>query len=228
MDRAATSGDGSWRSSAMRGRRRLLAIALLAAALHAVGIARTILPAQDGLKFIRVAREFQARPATDVIRGNDQNPLYPALVALAEALFALFAGHGPDTWRIAAQAVAAMGSIVLLVPLHGLARALFDDRIAALAVLLFVLLPLPSEVGHDTLSDSLGLLATLAALRLGAAALASGDRVALAGCGLAAGVGYLARPEVALVPLAVGITLVSGGRGWTPALLRRDLLGLST
>ena len=63
----------------MRGRRRLLAIALLAAALNAVGIARTILPAQDGLKFIRVAREFQARPATDVIR-RGRAPLAPLLM----------------------------------------------------------------------------------------------------------------------------------------------------
>jgi 4-amino-4-deoxy-L-arabinose transferase-like glycosyltransferase len=113
----------------------------------------------------------------------------------------------------------------LLVPLFGLARALFDDRIAALAVLLYVLLPLPSEVGRDTLSDSLGLLASLAALRFGAAALSTGARSAFVGCGLAAGVGYLARPEVALVPLAVGVTLVARGRN--PAVLRRAAVELS-
>ena len=78
------------------------------------------------------------------------------------------------------------------------------------------MLPLPAEVGRDTLSDSLGLLAALAALQLGAAALAPGRRGygAIAGCGLAAGLGYLARPEVALVPLAVAITLLVGG--WRP------------
>jgi Dolichyl-phosphate-mannose-protein mannosyltransferase len=210
----------------MKGRRRLFAIVLLAAALHSIGIARTILPAQDGLKFIRIAREFQARPATDVIRGNDQHPLYPALVAMAEPIVAACLGHGPDTWRIAAQSVAALASVVLLVPLHGLARALFDDGIAAMAALLFVLLPIPSEVGHDTLSDSLGLLATLLALGLGARAMATGDRRAFVGCGLAAGLGYLARPEVALVPLAVGITLVAGDR--RPAVLRLAAVRLST
>ena len=180
------------------GRRRLLAIVVLAAGLHALGIARTILPAQDGLKFIRIAREFQERPAIDVIRGSDQHPLYPALIALAEPLVAWFAGPGPDAWRIAAQGVAALASIALLLPLYGLTRALFDDRIAALAAFLFVVLPLPAEVGHDTLSDSLGLLAALAALRLGAAALAPGRKGVgtSPGCGLAAGLGYLARPEV--------------------------------
>jgi hypothetical protein len=217
----------------MSGRRRLLAIVLLAGALHAVGITRTILPAQDGLKFIRVARQFQVSHATDVIRNSDQHPLYPALVALAEPCIAGFRGHGPDTWRIAAQVVAALASMTLLVPLYGLARSLFDDRIAALTVILYVSLPMPSEVGHDTLSDGLGLLATLAALWLGAAALATGDRRAFVGSGLAAGLGYLARPEVALVPLAVGITFLAGVR--RPGVLtltlglglRRGAFGLS-
>src|SRR4051794_33017849 len=210
----------------MRGRRRLFAIVVLASALHGIGISRTILPAQDGLKFIRAARQFHVESAADVIRGNDQHPLYPGLVALAEPILGAFAGHGPDTWRIAAQAVAATASIVLLVPLYGLARGLFDDRIAALSALVFVLLPLPFEVGHDTLSDSLGLLAILTTLRLGASAIATGDRRAYLGCGLAAGVGYLARPEVALAPIAVGIALVAAR--WDPAVLRRRALELST
>jgi hypothetical protein len=209
----------------MKGRRRLFAIVLLAAALHSIGIARTILPAQDGLKFIRIAREFQSGSAIDVVRRNDQHPLYPALIAMAEPLVAACSGRGPETWRIAAQLVAAIAAVGTLLPLYNLARALFDDRIAALAVLLFVLLPLPSEVGHDTLSDSLALLAALAALWLGAMALATGDRRAFIGCGLVAGLGYLARPEVALVTIAVGIALVAGDR--RPEALRLAALRLS-
>jgi 4-amino-4-deoxy-L-arabinose transferase-like glycosyltransferase len=212
----------------MTGRRRLLAIVVLAAVLHALGIARTTLPAQDGLKFIRIARQFQERPAIDVIRGTDRHPLYPALIAVAEPLVAALAGQSPDTWRIAAQGVAALASIALLFPLYGLARGLFSDRIAALAVLLFVLLPLPSEVGRDTLSDSLGLLATLAALWLGAAGLAreQGGTAAFAGCGIAAGLGYLARPEVVLVPLAVVVTRLLS-RDWSAAPRRRAAVELS-
>ena len=48
----------------MASRRLLVAIVLLAAALHAIGMARAILPAQDGLKFIRIAREFQTSPGS--------------------------------------------------------------------------------------------------------------------------------------------------------------------
>jgi 4-amino-4-deoxy-L-arabinose transferase-like glycosyltransferase len=201
----------------MAGRRGLYATLALAAALHAAGIARTSLPAQDGLKFIRVARAFQTQPWTDVVRGSDQHPLYPALVALAEPVVALVSGHSPTTWRITAQVVAAAASLALLFPLHGLTRRLFGPRVAGLAALGFVLLPLPMAVGHDTLSDSLALLCGLLALRLGLAALASGGWLPAVGCGVVAGFGYLTRPEVLVVPAAV----VAAG-AWR-ALRRMDL-----
>jgi hypothetical protein len=184
----------------------LVAIVLLAAALHGAGIARSTLPAQDGLKFIRVAHGFQTQPWSDVIRGSDQHPLYPALVALAEPVVAAFAGHGPDTWRVAAQGVAAMAALALLVPLHGLTRDLLGGRIADLAALGFVLLPLPMAVGHDTLSDSMALLGFVLALRLGLVALNTGRWGPSVACGLAAGLGFLARPEVLVAPFAVAVT----------------------
>jgi len=188
----------------MTGRRTLITVALLAAALHGLGVARTRLPAQDGLKFLRVARDFQSQPWTDVVRGTDQHPLYPALVAAAEPAVRAVIGRSPTAWRLAAQLVSALAMVALLPPLHGLAAALFNRRVADLAALGFVLLPLPMAVGHDTLSDSLALLATVGTLRLGLAAVAPGAgwRPAL-GCGLAAGLGFLARPEVLLAPLAV-------------------------
>src|SRR3954471_20641142 len=104
--RRAVRVQGGTRS--MPGRRSLLALVLLAATLHTAGIARTLLPAQDGLKFLRIAREFQLRPWADVVRASDQHPLYPALVALGEPAVALVAGDGPDSWRIAAQGVSAI------------------------------------------------------------------------------------------------------------------------
>ena len=70
---------------------------------------------------------------------------------------------------------------------------------------IYALLPVPAEVGHDTLSDSLGLLSILLCLRWGAVAMRNGDwRPALA-AGLAGGLGYLARPEAILAPVALGL-----------------------
>ena len=159
--------------------------------------------AQDGLKFIRIAREFQARPWADAVRQSDQHPLYPALVSLVEPAVATVKGHGPDAWRIAAQVVSMLAALGLLVPLHGLSRTLFNARIADLATLGFVLLPGPMAVGHDTLSDALALFAFLVALRLGLTALRSGGWSPAVGCGLAAGFGFLTRPEALVVPCAV-------------------------
>lgn len=187
-------------------RRPLPWIMLLAAGLHLLGMARAQLPAQDGLKFIRVARQFRQRPWIDVIRGTDQHPLYPAAIALAEPAAAALVGPGPDSWRIAAQGVSALASIALLLPLFGLSRALFGAGVAALACLIFAVLPLPTEVGHDTLGDSLALLAFTAALYFGQDALSRGKTAAYLACGLAAGLGYLTRPEALVAPLAVILT----------------------
>lgn len=127
--------------------RSLLAIALLAASLHAWAVSRTLLPAQDGLKFIRVARQFQTAPWAVVIRGADVHPLYPALIATAEPLVAWCVGKGPDAWRIAAQVIAAISSIGLLFPVYFLTRSLFDRRIAFIAAGLLALLPLRRRDG---------------------------------------------------------------------------------
>ena len=189
-------------------RRTLLAIALLAAILHGAGIARSPLPAQDGLKFLRVARGFTERPWAEVVRSSDQHPLYPALIALVHPLTA---ASSADSWRIAAQVVSSLASILTLIPIFLLARRLFDDATAAMTALLFVLLPLPAGVGHDTLSDPLALLAFASAMAFGESALRSRRAGAAVGCGIAAGLGYLARPEVAVAPLAV--VLVELARG---------------
>jgi len=197
----------------MSSRRWLLAVAALAAVLHGVGMARTPLPAQDGLKFLRVAREFQARPVLDVIRSSDQHPLYSAFIALAEPPLALVLGHGPLAWRLAAQGVSAVASVLLLWPLHSLARRLFGDRSADLAVFLYALLPFSNEIGHETLSDALALSFTVAALACGEATLRSRSWLAAVGCGVFAGLGFWTRPEVALVPPMV---VLAGAIRWRP------------
>ena len=68
------------------------------------------LPAQDGLKFLRVARSFHQQPWLDVIRGSDQHPLYPACIALFEPVLTAVRGEGPDTWRLGGQPVSAFAS----------------------------------------------------------------------------------------------------------------------
>ena len=198
----------------MSSRRWLFAVVGLSAVLHGVGMARTPLPAQDGLKFLRVARQFQSQPWADVVRSSDQHPLYSALVAMAEPLVSFAIGEKPDAWRIAAQGVSMMAALALLWPLHSLTRRLFDERTANLAVFLYALLPFPAAIGHDTLSDSLALSFTVAALCLGESTLRTKSWLSAVGCGTAAGLGFLTRPEVALVPPVVVIAAMWRWRSW--------------
>ena len=191
----------------MAGRHSLLAVVLFAAVLHVIVVTQTILPAQDGLKFIRIARQFQTQPWSDVVRGSDSHPLYPALIAAAEPLVARFAGHGPDAWRIAAQIVAVIASVGLILPDLRLDRSRSSTGGSALlAAALAALLPRAAELGRDTLSDSLGLMLTFYALWWGAIALKRSDWRFAVGAGLSAGLGYLARPEVILVPVVILLT----------------------
>ena len=194
----------------MAGRRSLYAVVLFALILHAIAISQTLLPAQDGLKFIRIAREFQTQPWDVVIRGSDAHPLYPALIAAVQPLVACFANPGPAAWCTAAQIVAVLASVALILPIYAITAMLFDRRIACMAAALAVLLPRAAELGHDTLSDSLGLVCTFASLWLGAKALRSGNWRIAAAAGLTAGAGYLARFEVIVVPGVIALAWLVG------------------
>jgi Dolichyl-phosphate-mannose-protein mannosyltransferase len=198
----------------MSSRRWLLAVALLSAALHVVGMVRTPLPAQDGLKFLRFARQFQTQPWVDVVRGADQHPLYPAMIALAEPVLSAVMGKGPEAWRVSAQAVSVLAALALLWPLHSLARRMFDERTANLTVFFYALLPFPSAIGHDTLSDSLALSFTVAALCLGERTIRTRSWLSAVGSGAMAGLGFWTRPEVALVPPVVVMAAMWGWRSW--------------
>lgn len=195
---------GSGRIALVRWWIGLAAIATLGAGLHTAAIGRTLLPAQDGLKFIRAARDCQERGWLASLRATDQHPLYPLMIAEAQPVIARIVADGPDSWRIAAQGVSAVASLATLVPLFSLGRRLHGTSSALLAALLFVLLPIPMEVGHDALSDPLALLLTAIAFERGSAWLETGDRWAALACGVASGVGYWARPEVILVAGIIG------------------------
>lgn len=182
--------------------RDLYRVMLLGVCLHLLGMARSPLPAQDGLKFIRIAREFRSQPILDVIRSSDQHPLYPAAIACLEPLTRCLTGEGPGSWTTAAQAVSLLATVLTLWPLFALTTGLFDRGAGLLAALLWLVLPLSAHLGHDTLSDPLALLAFTTALHFGLRAWRSEAPRDAALCGLAAGIGYWARPEVAVVALA--------------------------
>ena len=129
-----------------------------------------------------------------MIRGADVHPLYPALIAMAEPPVSWIVGEGPEAWRLAAQLVAMLASLGVLVPVYFLTERLFDRRIAFIAAGVLAFLPRVAEIGHETLADSVGLFATFMALWLAARA-PDGRRPAIR-----LGVGSVRRPGLSRPP----------------------------
>jgi hypothetical protein len=194
----------------------------LAVILQGAGIARTKLPSHDGLKILRTAASFQSRPWGEVIRGTDRHPLYPLLVSLCEPPASGILGHGPGCWRITAQAISAFANIALLFPLFLLSRQMFGAACAHWTCLLWVVLPLPSELGRETVGDPLALFFLTSGLWCAERAIRTSDLRAGLATGVCAGLGFWTRPEAGLFAIvAVGCALWSVDRKGPSAISER-------
>jgi len=195
----------------------LTALATIAIAAHLLAASRANMPGQDGIKFLAIARDFARDPAWDVIRSADQHPVYPALVAIAHCIVGSLFAAPPQAWLAAAQAVSVVAAVFTLIPLYLIARRLFRPTTAALAVFLWLLLPVPFTLGHETLADATGLCFTAWALWLGAEAINAATVRGRLGWSCAAGISascaYWTRPEGLLVAFSLGCALAIFSRG---------------
>lgn len=187
--------------------RILPALFLFCFVTQLVAVARVRMPSQDGLKFIEIAREFNYQPAWDVVRSADQHPLYPFLVNRVAAFLRFSPFTSPDLWRISAQLVSVAASLAALWPIFAISRRFAGESACLIAVFVWLLLPLPVALGHETLSDALALCFGLWALEFGLQAAES--RVPrfriyfAAGSAMAVAAAYLTRPEGLLVGLSI-------------------------
>ena len=187
--------------------RILPALLLFCLVTQLVAVVRVRMPSQDGLKFIEIARQFNFQPAWIVVRSADQHPLYPFLVNRVAAFVRFSALSPSNLWRISAQLVSVVASLVALWPIFAISRRLAGESAGLLAVFVWLLLPLPVSLGHETLSDALALCFGLWALEFGLqAAECRVPRFRIyfaAGSALAVAAAYLTRPEGLLVGLSV-------------------------
>lgn len=197
---------------------------LLAAAVQARVVAVSPTPSADTVRYVRVAQRMSSEGPLAGLRGSDEHPLYPLLVAGAES--AARASALALDWVDAAQLVSATFAIVA-VPLAWLAfRSCSDERAALAAALAFTLWPMTARAGADALADSLQWAMVAAAW----ACLTSGETTRAAWAGLALGVAALARSEAWVVASALGIMELAipldDRRGWTARGSRLAALGL--
>lgn len=191
--------------------RRMIGLLLFLFCLtsHLWAMARINLPSQDGLKFISIAQAFTRQPAWEVIRSADQHPLYPASIALFHAMLNPFSMEPHISWRLAAQVVSMIAAIATLWPLYAITGRLYRPTISLLAVLIWLALPLPLSLGHETLSDSLALCFVVWALYCGILAADShkfSRRLLLAfATGMLVSAGYWTRPESLIAGLSISL-----------------------
>jgi hypothetical protein len=165
-------------------------------------------PPRDGIALAETVRAL-ADGRFGALLDAHHSPLAPLLAAIPAA-----AGLAPEA---ALALVAVLCGAAALLPLHSLARRLFDVDAANGAALLYAVTPPMVRIGSTALAEPPLLLLALLSVDAAARALRHwkpARDAALAG--LAGGAAFLARPEgAALLPLALAATLpAGGGRPW--------------
>jgi len=174
---------------------------LLAVAL-CVGIyliSTTVLISKDGVTFIEYAEQLEVDPIKTMMN-EYQHPGYPFLILTAHRI-AKIASEGSSLWSwiYSAQAVALMFRLFAVAVLYFVGKEIVGPRFRFWAILILILLPNPAKLGSDALSDwpHIFFLTTGFLLLMRGAV----DRKwwLFGFAGLAAGMGYLIRPECAQV-----------------------------
>jgi len=162
-------------------------------------IVTTVLVALDGIYYIERAQELLDNP----FGINKREPFgYPLLIFVTHKLVTLFSGSSSgQTWIYSAQSVTLLCRLLAIIPLYFLGKLLVGSRRSFWAILILTVLPYPAEYGSDILRDwphILFLAVSFLSLLSGAK---HGKCWMFGAAGLAAGLGYIIRPECAQIVL---------------------------
>lgn len=184
-----------------RSRTTIHILILLAAAL-CIGvylISTTVLIAGDGITFIEYAKELETSPI-EAMKSKDQHPGYPFLIIAAHKIAKTGQdGSSLQSWIYSAQAAALAFRLLTVVLLYLVGKKIVGERLGFWAVLILILLPDAATYGSDAISDWPYLFFLSAGFSLLIWGATSGKWQLFGFSGLAAGMGYLIRPECAQV-----------------------------
>ena len=139
---------------------------------------------------------------------QDQHPGYPWLILMTHKIFEMFSDDASVSgWIYSGRSVALLFRLMAVAVLYFIGKHMIGGRLSFWAVLVLIFLPEPAGYGSDVLSD----WPHLFFLMLGILFLLKGSQTGrwwlFAMAGLAAGAGYLIRPESVQVVLAGGALL---------------------
>jgi hypothetical protein len=199
--------------------RTTIHISILLAVAFCVGIylvSTTVLIAKDGITFIEYARGLETSPIK-AMKSEYQHPGYPFLIVVAHKIAKI--GHDGSSlwsWIYSAQAVALVFRLLTVVLLYFVGKKIVGERVSFWAILILILLPDAAEYGSDALSDWPYIFFLSAGFLLSIQGAVSGKWWLFGFSGLAAGMGYLIRPECAQVivfgTLWLGLQVFYSGR----------------
>jgi hypothetical protein len=166
--------------------------------------------ARDGVGYIQFAARLGKEPCGEVLRSEQQHPLYPLCILTAHQLLRHLTSNEADclAWQTSAQLANLLGGVLLALPMFLMGRDLFDRRVGFWGALLFQILPVPARVTADSLSEGTYLLWVAWAMYLAIRGLQTRNPPWFLLCGAAGAFAYLVRPEGALIIVLAGVMLL--------------------
>jgi len=175
----------------------LLILLTVALCIGVYLISTTVLISKDGVTFIEYAKKLASDPIKAMV-SEYQHPGYPFLILTAHRMAKIASGSSSIwSWIYSAQFIALTFRLLTIAVLYFAGKKIVGPRLSFLAILILILLPKPAGYGSDALSDwpYLFFLASGFLLLITGAIYKKWWQFGLAG--LAAGLGYLIRPECA-------------------------------
>jgi hypothetical protein len=170
-------------------------------------IITTAIIAKDGVTFIKYAKQIEAAPVKTMVN-EFQHPGYPLLILTAhKATQFLHQNISILSWIYCGQSITLIFRLLAITTLYFIGKQLFGAKLSFWGVLILILLPKPAEYGSDALSDWPHLFFFTAGLLLLFKGAANKRWWIFGFAGLAAGAGYLIRPECAMLVVLGGLWL---------------------
>jgi hypothetical protein len=221
------------------GRHGLLLIPLLVGTLlSADRYARTVCLTEDGVTFLRYARQLGGEgapvdparrtsrhgslargvldrlaeycPTLPVLEVYDQHPGYPLLILAARRTVGDWLADDPrERWSRSAQVISLLAGLALTGGVYLLGRRLLGPAAGYAGAVVVAVSPEFVAQRADALSDAAALACLAFSAWLAVRALAAGRPRDAALCGLCAGAGYLVRPEAVQVAAVLGLVLAA-------------------
>jgi hypothetical protein len=199
--------------------RTIIHISILLAVAFCVGVylvSTTVLIAKDGITFLEYARNLETSPI-EAMKSEYQHPGYPFLIVVAHKIAKIgHSGSSLRSWIYSAQAVALVFRLLTVVLLYFVGKKIVGERFSFWAILILIVLPDAAEYGSDALSDWPHIFFLSAGFLLLIWGAVSKKWWLFGFSGLAAGMGYLIRPECAQVvvfgTLWLGLQVFYSGR----------------